>query len=99
RSRRQEFTDLAHDACSLVYTIVIECRKMMQDGQQIPKDIHVHIVELALHLSEIERFSEEKLERGRFQRFINHTKDVDEITRYRALLRQSLDTFLVRFLS
>ncbi|KDR76465.1 hypothetical protein GALMADRAFT_139394 [Galerina marginata CBS 339.88] len=93
KSRRQEFTDLANDACGLVYTVVIECQKMMQDGQQVPEGIQVHIVALARNLTEIEKFSKRKLKRGFLQKLIHHTKDVDEVTRYRVLLRQSLDKF------
>ncbi|KDR76466.1 hypothetical protein GALMADRAFT_210450 [Galerina marginata CBS 339.88] len=93
KSRRQEFTDLANDACGLVYTVIIECQKIMQDGQQVPEGIQAHIVALVRNLSQIEQFSKRKLKRGFFQKLINHTKDVDEVARYRALLRQSLDKF------
>ncbi|KDR76462.1 hypothetical protein GALMADRAFT_139392 [Galerina marginata CBS 339.88] len=93
KSRRQEFTDLANDACGLVYTIVIECQGMIQNRQQVPEGIQVHIAALARNLSEIEKFSRQKLKRGFLQKLIHHTKDIDEVTRYRTLLRQSLDKF------
>jgi len=93
RSRNQDFIDLAKDACGLVYTIVVECQAMMKDGQQVPERVQSHIVALAGNLSEIEKFANQKLKRGPVKKLIYHTKDLDEIARYRTLLRQSLDIF------
>ncbi|KDR86120.1 hypothetical protein GALMADRAFT_235357 [Galerina marginata CBS 339.88] len=93
RSRNQDFTDLANDACGLVYTIVIECQAMMKDGQQISSRVQTHIATLSGNLAEIEKFAKRKLKRGAVKKLIYHSKDLDEITRFRALLRQSLDIF------
>lgn len=45
------------------------------------------------NLGEIENFAQKKVDRSTFKKIIFHSKDLDEITRYRQLLQQSLDVF------
>ena len=39
--------DLVNDVCGLVYALVIECRRIMDNGQSIPDDIQRHIQALS----------------------------------------------------
>jgi hypothetical protein len=41
------FTNLANDAYGLVFMLVIECRRMINDGQGIPDHIQRHIPTLS----------------------------------------------------
>ncbi|KAF8890532.1 hypothetical protein CPB84DRAFT_1784817 [Gymnopilus junonius] len=93
RSRNNAFNDLARDACGLVYTIAIECQSMIKEGHNVPVSVQIHISSLARNLAEVEKFAQKKVERNAFKKIIFHSKDMDEITRYRQLLRQSLDVF------
>jgi len=87
------FVDLANDACGLVYTLVVECRRMMNNRQKIPDHIQQHIRTLSGNLVSIENFTKKKLKRNALKKMMSQSKDVADIARYREMLRQSLNIY------
>ncbi|KAF9538966.1 hypothetical protein CPC08DRAFT_717499 [Agrocybe pediades] len=93
KDRNQAFRDLASDAYGLVYTAYLECQNMLKRGQRIPDQVEEQLKLLKRNLLEIEEFAQRKIKRGMLKKVIFHTKDIEQINRYRTLLRQSLDVF------
>ncbi|KAF9553383.1 hypothetical protein CPC08DRAFT_713799 [Agrocybe pediades] len=93
KDRNQAFRDLASDAYGLVYTAYLECQNMLKRGQRIPDQVEEQLKLLKRNLLEIEEFAQRKIKRGMVKKVIFHTKDIEQINRYRTLLRQSLDVF------
>ncbi|KAF8167134.1 hypothetical protein B0H34DRAFT_680397 [Crassisporium funariophilum] len=96
RTNEDSFKELAKDACGLVYAVVIQCQRILEEGGVIPIRMESGIHELMQNLCEIEKFAQKKLKRNGFKRMINHSRDVTEVERYRVMLRQSLDIFGVQ---
>ncbi|KAF4612261.1 hypothetical protein D9613_004580 [Agrocybe pediades] len=93
KDRNQAFRDLASDAYGLVYTAYLECQNILKRGQRIPDQVEEQLKLLKRNLLEIEEFAQRKVKRGMFKKVIFHAKDIEQINRYRTLLRQSLDVF------